>query len=347
MSNGGAIAITGLGMISPVGLNAVQSCAAVRAGVNRFQEFEDYLCQPGEPELDFEPMKGARVPALGLGTERFADLMQAALQDLIQNAQLTRARIPELGMYLATPDSTRIGPPEIFAESIGKASDGLFQELRAFAGGNAGFFLALEEAIAALSQGRCRAAVVAAVDSYHLAPVLALLDEAGRLSSERNLDGFLPGEAAAAILVESRSAAESRGASVLATLQGVGRASEEKTVHGDVPSSGIGLAQAISAVVGSRGGPAAIDWVACDMNGESYRASEWGHCQVNLLELFRGLRHVWHPADCLGDVGGASGAVLACLVARAFQRGYAPADHCLVWASSDEGLRAATLLWRS
>jgi 3-oxoacyl-[acyl-carrier-protein] synthase-1 len=346
MANSTTIAITGLGMISPVGLDMVQTCAAVRAGVDLFEETEDHLCLPADPDLDFEPMKGSRVPTLASGVDRNAQMMKLALQDLIERAQIPRAVLQATGLYLATGGEDRIGSAESFAHAVQATTRERFRELRVFAGGHAGFFLALEEAMKALSEGRCAAAIVAGVDSHHLTPVLTRLDEAGRIKSERSLDGFIPGEAAAALLVEMPAAATARGAAILATLHGVDHDREEHVLGGDEPSSGTGLARAIERLAQSSGAEGPFLWTACDMNGESYRGREWAHCQVNKPELFRGLASVWHPADCLGDTGAASGPVLACLAARAFERGYAPADQCLIWASSDDGLRGATLIRR-
>ena len=100
------------------------------------------------------------------------------------------------------------------------------------------------------------------------------------------------------------------------------------------------LVQALDKVLG--GEPFA--WVACDLNGESERGREWGLCQVRLGARARELGALWHPADCWGEVGAATGALLAGLVCRAFERGYAPADRCVVWTGSDDGARTAVAL---
>jgi 3-oxoacyl-[acyl-carrier-protein] synthase-1 len=98
--------------------------------------------------------------------------------------------------------------------------------------------------------------------------------------------------------------------------------------------------------MGNAENPLEVEWVAGDLNGESYRAREWGLSQVMLLEHFRRLKHIWHPADSLGDVGAASGAVLVSLAARAWDKEYAPAEKCLIFAGSDDGSRGALLLQR-
>lgn len=61
-----------------------------------------------------------------------------------------------------------------------------------------------------------------------------------------------------------------------------------------------------------------------------------------------GLPHgwqLWHPADCLGDTGAASGPTLICLAVRAFQRGYGGPGGALVTSVSDRGERAAACIF--
>jgi hypothetical protein len=72
-----------------------------------------------------------------------------------------------------------------------------------------------------------------------------------------------------------------------------------------------------------------------------------GLVRVRLTQQLQGLRRLWHPADCLGDVGAATGGVLMAVLGRSFQRGYAPADRALLWAGNDEGQRTALVLARA
>ena len=346
------LVITGLGMISPVGLNMSQTCASVRAGISRFQEYEDYTCEPEELDWgDPEPLMGARVPCPDREPEgtRITTLISEALQDLIQNAKMTRETFAQASVGIALPSVNRTGAHDgltkeqftNFFQNALKANTG---EPKLFTGGHTAFFEALEEAILRLQKGQSKLCIIAGVDSYHDQRTLAWLDRIGRLKSNRNRDGFIPGEAAAAILVESRANAESRGANILAILRELGKGAEKNPIPSDRPSNGRELVQAIQSAITGEKDPLEIEWVACDLNGESYRAKEWGLGQVMLQKNFRGLKHIWHPADSLGDVGAASGAVLVSLVARAFERGYAPAKRCLIFGAADDGARAALLL---
>jgi uncharacterized protein (TIGR02270 family) len=79
------------------------------------------------------------------------------------------------------------------------------------------------------------------------------------------------------------------------------------------------------------------------MNGESYRAREWGFTELRVLRNPHPRLEVFHPADCLGDVGAASGTLLIGLAAMALSEN--PSRHnFLVFASSESGERGAVIL---
>ena len=83
------------------------------------------------------------------------------------------------------------------------------------------------------------------------------------------------------------------------------------------------------------------DRVYCDLNGQSYRFAEWGLMRVRLsAELGDDLALV-HPAECLGDVGAATGGVLVGCAVQALTRGYAGVPQVLLWTASDGGARAS------
>jgi 3-oxoacyl-[acyl-carrier-protein] synthase-1 len=179
--------------------------------------------------------------------------------------------------------------------------------------------------------------VLLAVDSYHAFPRLKHLDAAYRLRTERCKDGFVPGEAAVAILLEPPG-----GPRTQCLLGMPGTAREPASQLGELSSTGRGLQQAIEAALGST----RAAWVLCDLNGESYRSFEWGIVRTRMAEAFASLERLVHPADCVGDVGSATGALLVACVAQAFARGYAPANDALLFAGADDGARAALVASR-
>lgn len=351
MAYAGEIVVTGLGMVSSLGHGAEQSCASVRARITRFQEDDSFLCQAGPPGWEEEPLVGARIASLDAGPDRIRGMALAAFQELIQNARLTREEFAGAGLYLSLPPASRPGPEGrddagLPSGTLEGLSAGRERPASVIAAGHAGSFLAMEQAAAAIREGKRDLCLVAGADSYFEDEILERLDAARRLKSSWNSGGFVPGEGAAAILLEPRHRAERRRATLLAGVEKIGTALEANIFGSPSPCRGDGLAQAIATCAAGDGGTGP-DWVTCDLNGENDRAMEWGLCQVRLRGLLAGVRHLWHPADCLGDLGAATGAFLVALVSRAFQRGYAPAERCLLWTSSDGPERAALMLRRA
>jgi len=129
---------------------------------------------------------------------------------------------------------------------------------------------------------------------------------------------------------------------VLGVVEAVSLATEERSLAGDRGSSGRGLTEVLrQAIAAAGGGP---EWVICDLNGESYRAHEWGLALARLGDALGGVRALWHPADCVGDLRAAGPALHLALACRALHEGYAPATSCVLFAGDDGGDRAACLV---
>ena len=84
--------------------------------------------------------------------------------------------------------------------------------------------------------------------------------------------------------------------------------------------------------------------MVCDLNGERYRANEWGHALSRSFGASVPPELVWHPADCLGDCGAAAGVLNVIFGTLALARRSVPDGEVLVWGSSDDGERGAALL---
>ena len=80
------------------------------------------------------------------------------------------------------------------------------------------------------------------------------------------------------------------------------------------------------------------------MNGEPYRADEFGFTALRTKEGFESASDFVAPADCWGDVGAAGGLLHLMLACAAAHKGYANGPLALVWASAEAGERAAALL---
>jgi 3-oxoacyl-[acyl-carrier-protein] synthase-1 len=81
------------------------------------------------------------------------------------------------------------------------------------------------------------------------------------------------------------------------------------------------------------------DHLYCDMNGEPYRADEFGFAIIRAGGLFRDPSAFTAPADCWGDVGAASGPLFLVLIDAATRKGYAPGQVLAAFTSSESGER--------
>ena len=135
------------------------------------------------------------------------------------------------------------------------------------------------------------------------------------------------------------------GVAPLATLNGVGLAQETLLRDSETGSFGRGMTEAVlGATAGLRLPHEAIDTLYSDINGERYRNEEWGFVCLRLSQYFDDPTAYRSPAECWGDMGAASGPLLAMLVCQAYERGYSQGPRAMLWASSEGGRRGAAVL---
>lgn len=352
MSRAGLPALlTATSAITAVGDGVDQTAASIRARVLRLREHASYepLQREDDPE-DPRPLVVASVDGVDPeleGAERLLALLIPALGALMERGGLRRRDLGRAGLLVALPAPDAVVARWDLGEALLPAllrRTGLsFVTARVSQEGHAGALSLLGEAAAQIAAGELDRCVVAGVDSYLDEARLSMLDEAWRLKSKRGVDGLCPGEAAAALLLEGERAARARGAAAEARIEALGLGREPSVMSSDRPSTGRGLTEAIQGALGN----GRAEWAICDLNGESYRAFEWGIAAARLGEQLGGLRRLTLPAISVGDVGAATGALYAAAAAAALRRGTAPADAAIVWAGSDGPLRAAARVGRA
>jgi len=346
------VVITGVGMVTSVGSNMAQSCSSIRAGINRFSETESYCPLMPNDWDDYEQLVYAPLSIIDSeqfdGKERMIEMACLATQDLIKNAEINRALLKETAFFIGLPSSDRGKAAEKMATTFLPdflCRAGLtFNKYETFSTGHSSVYMAMERAQEMLANQKTRFCIVGGVDSFINDESLDWLDEAYRLKSERNKDGFIPGEGAAFFVMECLENAVERKANILGIVRGIGGGFEENAIFADKPNKSEGLSKAFIKAAETTADNSPIEWVVCDLNGESFRSKEWGIAFSRLGKLFGNVIQVEHPADCLGDTGAASGAVSIAVAARAFEREYAPRNKVLLWSSSDHGERSAVIL---
>lgn len=381
MSADTALVITALGAVTPVGLSAPATCASLRAGIARLDEIESSAV-PGE-QFAGEPMIGGRVkleryhgergPWEWPGHDRFeqrnpaeperlveggymrlVDLLAPALRECVSSARLG-ASPPQgpVALYLGM-DSAEAGAAAIVAlaehtlERMLRAdgwsgTPGSGAKVVAVTAGRSAALVALARAAADLREGRVAVAIVGGVDSLIRPEIAELLEREGRLKGPQRPHGVIPGEAAAFVAVETATRASARGAPVLARVLGMS-VTAEPTVGTDEPNQARGLTSALREARKGAEPFKVPPLFVCDLNGDRYRAMEWGFALMRAYHDLHGDEEVWHPADAIGDSGAASCAVCLVWAAMALCRNHAGNERVVVWGASQTAERAAATL---
>jgi 3-oxoacyl-[acyl-carrier-protein] synthase-1 len=347
MKGNNAIYIIGLGARTPVGVSAATTAAAVRAKINRLARHPYMIDQTGAPMV---VSRARYLPEDLEGFERFSGLaIPAALEALMPLQQFASA-LPPTPLFIGLP-AQRPGLPEKLAEKIANAFKNLadmparFSEISTIACGHAAGLLAIEAAVRKIYTGEAEICLAGGVESYLEPETLEWLDAEEQLHSDQNNWGFAPGEAAGLCLLSSRGAALKYHLSTSCQMLAIASAREKNVIKTDTVCTGAGLSAAFQSVLQSLDlNKEKINRIICDMNGERYRADEFGFTIVRTAEYFVEPGNFWAPADCWGDVGAASGPLFVSLACYAARRGYSNGTLNLLWTSSETGERSAAVV---
>lgn len=346
---GAQVCICGISGRTPLGLSAAASAAAIRGSMSAIGAHPIFLDKMGEPvsmarDAELDP----QMPI----DQRLNQMLIAAIADVIETLprrpdfQFSRRGAP-LSCFVAVPEP-RPGLPEYLEETLAAAVfDALAWppiSLQVPHRGHAAGLMGMQLAAQKITSGEMQICIVAGVDSYHDALSLAWLDRQGALMSEQNRNGFPPSEGAGACLIASRAFAEARGLPILARIKAATTAREPHPMGANGVCIGEGLTAALKAVSEALlPEEAVITETYCDLNGQRYRNEEYVYALLRVQEAFRDAHEYECPADCWGDMGAATGPLLASLTICASQRGYAKGSFPVAWAGSNSGDRAAVL----
>lgn len=340
----GQIAITGMGLVTPVGLYAEASLAALRAGISRLSRIPHFEIETDEGE--FEAVIGAEVPQLTrgrLGPARLNCLMAPAFSEVLRDAAIEpRHRI---GVFLGTAGSSpaeRVlnyneAAKEILLASVPEGFQ--ITHAKLIPAGRAAVLRAIRSAAQALDQDQVDIALIGAVDSWVTPRALSWLLKQKRLNDYPRKTGTVPAEAAGFLALEKQDHAQGRSARVYAHI--TSSSGRNETVKWGEATNAVPLSQCIQNAAAGVNEPEAL--VISDLCGERYRAMEWGMALPKAMWSYENLHH-WNPGDCIGDSGAAMGVIMLAWAAEALRKGYAPARQVLVWGASDEGAREAAVV---
>ena len=216
-----------------------------------------------------------------------------------------------------------------------------------FDAGHAAGLLGVHAALAKLRAGQLDACLVAGVESYLEPETLEWLEESDQLHGAGPLNnawGFIPGEAGSAILLAREEVARAEGLELLGTILATGTAFEPKRIKTETVCIGEGLTEAFRTALAPLPAGLKISDIYCDMNGEPYRADEFGFTVLRTKEHFESASDFMAPADCFGDVSAAGGLLNLSLACAAANRSYANGPVTMIWASGERGERVAAVI---
>ena len=341
------LAVLGSGMMTGVGLSSPATCAAMRAAISGFTETR-FLSKDGEWVI------GCPVPLdpPWRGRVKLAHLAAPAIQECLSFAgSLQPETIP---LLLCVAERDRPG-------RLDGLEDRLFPEVESLLGvrfhprsqviprGRVGGAVAVDVARKLVHEEGFPRCLVAGVDSFLVWPTLAAYEAKYRLLTGANSNGFIPGEAGAAVLLGPAGAVAQSELCCLAI--GFGR--EKASIDSEEPLRADGLVEAYRAMRADGGVTLDdADYRYTDCNGEQYGFKDDRLAYARTVRKLKKRFDHLHPADCIGEVGAAVVPCVLGLALTAARKGYAPGNGVdnapgkgvLCHFSNDDGDRVAMLL---
>jgi 3-oxoacyl-[acyl-carrier-protein] synthase I len=309
----------------------------MRCGINNFRETRfvasNGLWQVGSTTELEQPWRGL---------DKLAKMVARAIEECFAAATgEAPERIPVL-ICVAEPERPGRFPGiagvilQLVADELGMR---LHPHSRVFDQGRVGGAVAVLQARRMLAQGQHGRMIVAGVDSFLTASSIEAFNREDRLLTQGAPNGFIPGEAAGAVLL-------AQGDHVPPTLllRGLGFAREPAPFGSGEPLRADGLVLAIRAAMNEAGAALCdCDFRITDANGEQSRFKEAALAVTRLLRDRKMMFPLWHPADCLGEIGAATLPAMLAVLFWGARKGYLPGATCLAHLSNDDEKRAALL----
>ncbi|HBA67427.1 MAG TPA: hypothetical protein DCZ48_14885 [Methylococcaceae bacterium] len=341
--SGFPLAITGTGLVTGVGLDAPASCAAIRCAIDNFQETR-FMDQGGEWIM------GCEVPLEQpwRGKTKLIKMAAAAIREcLAGNPLINPAETP---LLLCLSERDRKGrviddDNQFFHNLLDELQLEFHEKSLVIAGGHVGVALALRYARALIQELKLKHVLIAATDSLLVAQSLAHYEEHERLLTSRNSNGFIPGEAGAALVVEPVYAKPEPQL----ICHGLGFATEKAHVDSEEPLRAEGLTAALKeSLIDACCGESILEFKVTDIAGEQYHFKESSIAFSRVDRTKREEFDIWHPADCIGETGSAIGLVMLGYLKFACEKKYGKGNHIWAHLGNDDGKRASMIFaWQT
>lgn len=329
------VAIIASGMVTGVGLDAPSSCAAIRCAIDNFSETR-FMDKGGEWII------GSQVPLEEpwRGLPKLVHMVVPAIRECL--AHVGDVRTERIPLLLCVAEKERPGrldglDDRLFFDVGAELGARFHPRSAVIARGRVAGGLAMIEAREMLYGERVPYCIIAGVDSFLVSRTLAAYEERQRLLTSKNSNGFIPGEAGTAVLVGA-------GNADLVCL-GIGTGVERATVESEEPLRADGLVGAFRAAFREAGHTIDdLDFRITDSNGEQYWFKEAALALTRTIRVIKYGFDIWHPADCIGEIGAAAGPCALGVALAATRKKYAVGPGMLCHFGADDGERAALVL---
>lgn len=328
-------------MLTPLGASPAMVKAAMDAGINSYQECD--LLGDDEPTIKFSPIPAGalkirtpdQLPGMSPPQIRLLKFAAFALADIAPH--LPSEPVP---LFLAGPEPyyQQIGINQTFIKHLVSAT-GVnldFGNSRYIATGRSGVIEAIDIAFKFFNASGAHYALVGGIDSFYDIRTLGILMEKRRIAGDDSFDGFIPGEAAAFLLIASPNAPDTVRNSSMLKLHLPAVAREPGHLLGNAPYTAEALARAVTGATAPIETP--IENLYTSENGEMHYTKETTVAILRNQHKLNPNRKIIRPAEYYGDTGAAFAAVAIGLAT------VDPQSTSLVCASSDGGSRSAICL---
>lgn len=353
------LAITGLGMVSSIGRDVRTACASYRAGITRPVELSCFQMLSMD-DLDTVSVIGHPVTGLTDGFRGAGLCLHLAyftLKDIISYSEIDLSDssfLHETGLFINL-SKCRDENYDFYDAALEKSLiDSLNTRFKlkfnphtqhVFFLGNAGILTAIQKAAECIEAKMVKRVIVMGVDSLVGKADLEYFVSKNRLKTAQSLNGLIPGEAGAAILVEDETSARERKTDILGYIDSVCTGFEKNNIFKEDQNRGIALSEVL---IKTLNGAKSIQTIYGDQNGETWRAFEYSSALVKISKNCS-VENVtaYCPAQCFGDTGAASGAISICAAIQSFVRHYSKSSKIVVFSRSETGETASALLYKS
>jgi len=183
--------------------------------------------------------------------------------------------------------------------------------------------------------------MICGVDSYLTTLSIAHYLAERRLLTPDNPNGFIPGEAAAAILCTRP------GTGGTLRLLGLGLAREAAYIYNeaDLPFRADGMVSAYRAALAEAGIELnRIGYRISDLIGETYFFKQTALASLRLLRGRHGFQDLWSPSESLGNIGATGTPLMLGMALIAARKSYGGGTPTIVEASADSGACGCALV---